>query len=94
VPWKEVPQQNLWVKTAKGRPICSGRGKKRPGYDRLAAGRFEFVPPGNQAVFFVSAMRRKQSHPEAVRIYRVEERRSRADAQAIRRSRRRLSKKR
>jgi transposase len=36
----------------------------------------------------------KQAHPEAVRIYRVEERRSRADAQSLKRARRRLAKKR
>ena len=43
---------------ANGRPICSGCGKKRPGYDRLPARRFEFVPLWNIAVFFVYAMRR------------------------------------
>jgi transposase len=36
----------------------------------------------------------KAAHPEAVRVYRVEERRSRADAQAVKRARRRLAKKR
>ena len=36
----------------------------------------------------------KEAHPEAVRIYRVEERRSRADAQSIKRARRRPAKKR
>jgi transposase len=36
----------------------------------------------------------KAAHPEAVRVYRVEERRSRADAQALKRARRRLAKKR
>ena len=34
----------------------------------------------------------KQSHPEAIRIYRQEERRSRADAKAIKRARRRVAK--
>jgi len=34
----------------------------------------------------------KQSHPEAIRIYRQEERRSRADAKAIKRARRRIAK--
>ena len=32
----------------------------------------------------------KQSHPEAVRLYRVEERRSRADVKMVRRARRRV----
>jgi hypothetical protein len=34
----------------------------------------------------------KQSHPEAVRLYRVEERQARADAQAVTRARPRLTK--
>ena len=29
---------------ANSRPICSGCGHKRPGYDRLPSRRFEFVP--------------------------------------------------
>ena len=33
----------------------------------------------------------KQSHPEAIRIYRVEERQARADAKAVKRARRRIS---
>ena len=43
---------------ANGRPICSGCGEKRPGYDTLAARRFEFVPLWHMVVFFVYAMRR------------------------------------
>jgi transposase len=43
---------------ANGRPICSGCGKKGPGYDRLAARRFQFVPRWGIAVFFVYALRR------------------------------------
>ena len=43
---------------ANGRPICSGCGKSRPGYDRLAPRRFEFVPLWQIAVFFVYALRR------------------------------------
>jgi transposase len=34
----------------------------------------------------------KESHPEAIRLYRVEERRSRADAKAFKRARRRIAK--
>ena len=33
----------------------------------------------------------KQSHPEAIRIYRVEERQARVDAKAVKRARRRIS---
>jgi len=43
---------------AKGPALCSGGGRHAPGYDRLPARRFEFVPLWPIAVFFVSAMRR------------------------------------
>jgi len=41
-----------------GRPICSGCGEVRPGYDRLPPRRFEFVPLWGITIFFVYAMRR------------------------------------
>ena len=50
-----------------GRPICSGCGKIRPGYDRLPERRFEFVPMWGIAVYFVYAMRRVEC-PECGRI--------------------------
>lgn len=43
---------------AKSRPICSGCGKKRPGYDRLPKRRFDYVPLWQIAVCFVYALRR------------------------------------
>jgi transposase len=43
---------------ANGRPICSGCGKRRPGYDRLPPRRCQFVPLWGIAVFFVYALRR------------------------------------
>jgi transposase len=43
---------------ANGRPICSGCGKPRPGYDRLKPRSFEFVPLWQMAVVFVYALRR------------------------------------
>jgi transposase len=43
---------------ANGRPVCSGCGKRRPGYDRLAPRRFEYVPLWQIAVVFVYALRR------------------------------------
>lgn len=43
---------------ANGRPICSGCGKRRPGYDRLAPRRFDHVPLWQIAVVFVYALRR------------------------------------
>ena len=56
---------------ANGRAICSGCGKKRPGYDRLATRRFEFVPLWNMAVFFVYAMRRVDCPTCGVTVERV-----------------------
>jgi transposase len=43
---------------ANGRPVCSGCGQKRPGYDRLPSRRFQFVPLWGIAVFLVYALRR------------------------------------
>ena len=43
---------------ANGRPLCSGCGRRRPGYDRLHERRFEFVPLWQIAVVFVYALRR------------------------------------
>lgn len=42
----------------RSRPVCSGCGKKGPGYDTRAERHFEFVPLLGIAVFFVYAMRR------------------------------------
>ena len=39
-------------------PVCSGCGRSGPGYDRLAARRFEFVPLWGMKVFLVYAPRR------------------------------------
>ena len=41
---------------ANGKAICSGCRQQRPGYDRLAVRRFEFVPLWNIAVFFLRAI--------------------------------------
>jgi len=43
---------------ANGHPICSGCNQIRPGYDRLPARTWEFVPLWQIAVLFVYAMRR------------------------------------
>jgi len=43
---------------ARSKPMCSGCGRRRPGYDRLPARRFEFVPLWGILVFFVYVMRR------------------------------------
>jgi transposase len=46
------------VARAHSDPICSGCGRRGPGYDRLEARRFEFVPLWGIPVFFLYAMRR------------------------------------
>jgi len=60
--WDEdAPQPTLLVPLrpqANGRPICSGCGKQRPGYDRLQPRRFQYVPLWQIAVVLVYALRR------------------------------------
>ncbi len=46
------------VARAHSNGICSGCGRRRPGYDSLPTRRFEFVPLWGIPVFFVYAMRR------------------------------------
>jgi transposase len=48
----------LIVPRANSRPICSGCRQTRPGYDRLPARRFEYVPLFQIPMFFVYALRR------------------------------------
>jgi transposase len=43
---------------ANGRPVCSGCGRRRPGYDRLSERAFQFVPLWGLSVFLVYRMRR------------------------------------
>ena len=43
---------------ANGRPVCSGCGEVRPGYDRLPERTWEFVPLWQIPVLFVYALRR------------------------------------
>lgn len=43
---------------ANSRAVCNGCGRKRAGYDRLPARRFEFIPMWGHKVFFVYAPRR------------------------------------
>jgi transposase len=56
---------------ANGRPICSGCGRKRAGYDRLPSRRFQFVPLWGIAVFFVYALRRVQCPRCGVKVEQV-----------------------
>ena len=59
-----VPRKN-------GRPICSGCRCVRPGYDRLAPRRFEFVPLWAIPVFFVYTMRRVNCPPCGITVEEV-----------------------
>jgi transposase len=56
---------------ANARPICSGCGRRRPGYDRLQPRRFEFVPLWQIAVVFVYALRRVDCPRCGVLVERV-----------------------
>jgi len=55
----------------RSRPICSGCGKKRPGYDHRPVRRFEFVPLWNIPVIFLYAMRRVDCPGCGVKVERV-----------------------
>lgn len=50
------------------RALCSGCGRRRPGYDTLPARRFEFIPMWGIKVFFVYAPRRVQCRDCGVRV--------------------------
>ena len=56
---------------ANSRAICSGCGKPAPGYDRLRARRFEYVPLWRIAVFFVYSMRRVQCRTCGIKVEQV-----------------------
>ncbi len=53
------------------RPICSKCGCQAPGYDRLPARRFEFVPLWQIAVYFVYEMRRVDCPTCGVKVEKV-----------------------
>jgi transposase len=53
---------------ANGRPLCSGCGQVRPGYDRLPERRFQHVPLWGLAVFFLYAPRRVECPQCGVRV--------------------------
>lgn len=53
---------------ANSRPLCSGCGRASPGYDRLPARRFEFVPLWGLKVFFRYAPRRVDCPGCGVRV--------------------------
>lgn len=56
---------------ANGRPICSGCGQVRPGYDHSPVRRFEYVPLWGIPVFFLYAMRRVKCPDCGVKVEQV-----------------------
>jgi transposase len=57
---------------ANGRPVCSGCGRRRPGYDTMPTPRrFDFIPWWGVAVVFVYSMRRVDCPSCGVKVERV-----------------------
>jgi transposase len=70
--WFTGEQITVDVRPRKGsRPICSGCGRPRPGYDTLAARQFQFVPLWAIDVVLVYAMRRVNCSRCGVTVERV-----------------------
>ena len=59
------------VARAHSSPICSGCGRRRPGYDTLPTRTFEFVPLWGIPVFFLYALRRVNCKRCGVRVEAV-----------------------
>jgi len=53
------------------RPVCSGCGQKRPGYDTLPRRRFAFIPVWGILVYFVYAMRRVDCPDCGIKVEQV-----------------------
>jgi transposase len=56
---------------AGSRPICSGCGRRGPGYDTLGERRFEFIPFWGILVFFLYSMRRVDCRRCGVTVEKV-----------------------
>ena len=56
---------------ANGQAICSGCGRRSPGYDTLPVRRFEFIPMWGIKVFFVYAPRRVSCRRCGIRVERM-----------------------
>ncbi len=57
---------------ANGQPICSGCGRRRPGYDRMPEPRrFHYVPLWGMAVYLIYTMRRVHCPRCGVKVERV-----------------------
>jgi len=53
------------------RPVCSGCGQRRPGYDTLGRRRFEYVPIWGILVYFVYTMRRVDCPQCGIKVEQV-----------------------
>lgn len=63
-PEKEPLVWNVTLRPrTKGRALCSGWGRKRPGYDTLPPRRFAFLPFWGILGYFVEALRRAEGPP-------------------------------
>ena len=76
VTWNEdslTPALDVEVKPrANGRPVCSGCGKRGPGYDTMPTPRrFDFIPLWGMAIVFVYLMRRVDCPACGVKVERV-----------------------
>ena len=61
---------DIWPR-AGSRAVCSGCGRRRPGYDTLPVRRFEFVPLWGIPVFFLYALRRVECPRCGIKVERV-----------------------
>ena len=76
ITWQEdalTPAVDVEVQPrSNGRPVCSGCGKRRPGYDTMPTPRrFDFIPLWGIAVVFVYSMRRVDCPACGVKVERV-----------------------
>jgi transposase len=70
--WNGEPNIEIEIHPRKGsRGVCSGCGKRRPGYDVRDRRRFEFIPFWGFQVFFIYQMRRVNCPSCGVKIERV-----------------------
>lgn len=66
------PRLEIPIRPRQGsRPLCSGCGHRRPGYDMLPERRFQFIPIWGILVFFVYTMRRVDCSQCGIKVERV-----------------------
>ena len=61
---------DIWPR-ARSRAVCSGCGRRCPGYDTLPVRRFEFVPLWGIRVFFLYPLRRVECPRCGVKVERI-----------------------